>query len=108
MQVSAAILTEVGQPIRIETVDLDPPKAQEVLVRLAAVGVCHSDWHLMTGATKHPMPVIPGHEGAGIVEAIGPDVYDLRAGDHVVLNWAPSCGTCFYCLRDRANLCETY
>jgi Zn-dependent alcohol dehydrogenase len=72
------------------------------------VGVCHSDWNLVSGATKHPMPVVPGHEGAGVVEAVGTGMTDIAAGDHVVLNWAPSCGTCFYCLRGRSNLCETY
>lgn len=108
MKTSAALLTNPSQPFRIESVDLDEPKADEVLIRVAAVGVCHSDWHLVTGATKHPMPVIPGHEGAGVVEAIGPGVTDVKVGDHVVLNWAPACGTCFYCLHDRSNLCETY
>src|SRR5687768_7293705 len=108
MKVSAALLTAPNEPFRIEQLDLDDPRAGEVLVRVAAVGVCHSDWHLVTGATKHPMPVVPGHEGAGVVEAIGPNVDDIRVGDHVVLNWAPSCGRCFYCLRDRSNLCETY
>lgn len=108
MKVSAAMLTAPGNPFAIEQLDLAEPRAGEVLVRVAAVGVCHSDWHLVTGATKHPMPVVPGHEGAGVVEAVGPGVDDIKVGDHVVLNWAPSCGRCFYCLRDRSNLCETY
>jgi len=108
MKISAALLVEAGQPFRIESLDLAEPQAGEILVRLAAVGVCHSDWHLMTGATKHPMPVVPGHEGAGVVEAVGAGVDEIKVGDHVVLNWAPSCGRCFYCLRDRSNLCETY
>src|SRR5207247_167151 len=73
-----------------------------------ACGVCHSDWHLVTGATKHPMPVIAGHEGAGVVQAVGQGVTDVNVGDHVVLGWAPACGRCFYCLRDRPNLCDTY
>jgi NDMA-dependent alcohol dehydrogenase len=108
MKIRAALLLEAGQPFRVEALDLAEPKAGEVLVRVAAVGVCHSDWHLVTGATKHPMPVIAGHEGAGVVEAVGPGASDIAIGDHVVLNWAPSCGQCFYCLRDRSNLCETY
>jgi NDMA-dependent alcohol dehydrogenase len=108
MRTRAAILAEPNAPFRIEAVELDPPKAGEVLVRMSAVGVCHSDWHLVTGATKHPMPVVPGHEGAGVVESVGADVTTVKVGDHVVLSWAPSCGHCFYCLRDRANLCETY
>ena len=112
MKIRAAVLdrlpADAKEPFRIETLDLAEPRAGEVLVRIAAVGVCHSDWHLVTGSTKHPLPVVPGHEGAGIVEAVGAGVSDVKAGDHVVLNWAPSCGSCFYCLRDRSNLCETY
>jgi S-(hydroxymethyl)glutathione dehydrogenase/alcohol dehydrogenase len=108
MKIKAAVLTAPNEPFRIEELDLAEPRAGEVLVKIKAVGVCHSDWHLVTGATKHPMPLVPGHEGAGVVEALGPGVDDLQVGDHVVLNWAPSCGKCFYCLRGRSNLCETY
>src|SRR5688572_17952557 len=108
MKVMAALLTTPNEPFRIEQLDLEEPRAGEVLVGVRAVGVCHSDWHLVTGATKHPMPLVPGHEGAGVVEAVGPGVSDVAVGDHVVLNWAPSCGACFYCLRGRSNLCETY
>lgn len=108
MKTRAALLVAPNQPFQIESVELQDPRAGEVLVKIAAVGVCHSDWHLVTGSTKHPMPVIPGHEGAGVVEAVGPGVDDIKPGDHVALNWAPSCGQCFYCLRGRSNLCETY
>ena len=108
MKIAAAVLTAPNEPFRIEQLDLADPQAGEVLVRVAAVGVCHSDWHLVTGATKHPMPVVPGHEGAGVVEAVGAGVDDVKVGDHVCLNWAPACGHCFYCLRGKPNLCETY
>src|SRR5262245_28598159 len=108
MKIQAALLLEPQQPFRIEEVTLDDPHAGEVLVKIAASGVCHSDYHLVSGATKHPMPVVPGHEGAGVVEAVGAGVTHIRPGDHVVLNWAPSCGHCFYCLRDKPNLCESY
>jgi S-(hydroxymethyl)glutathione dehydrogenase / alcohol dehydrogenase len=70
--------------------------------------VCHSDYHLVTGATKHPLPVVPGHEGAGIVAAVGDGVTHIQPGDHVVLNWAPNCGHCFYCLHGKPNLCDTF
>jgi NDMA-dependent alcohol dehydrogenase len=108
MQVRAAVFYEPHVPFSVETLDLAPPQAGEVLVRVAAAGVCHSDWHLMTGATRHTVPVVPGHEGAGVVAAVGPGVSRVRPGDHVALNWAPNCGACFYCLNDRPSLCATY
>ena len=108
MKIKAAVLHEVGTPFQIEALDLEEPQPGEVLVKIKAAGVCHSDWHLQTGATKHPLPVVPGHEGAGVVVATGEGVTGIKLGDHVALNWAPSCGKCFYCLRDRPSLCETY
>jgi NDMA-dependent alcohol dehydrogenase len=108
MKIKAALLTAPKTPFQIEELDLDPPRAGEVLVRIKAVGVCHSDWHLVSGDTKHPMPVVAGHEGAGIVEAVGEGVDQLAVGDHVILNWAPACGECFYCQHDQTNLCDTY
>ena len=108
MKVKAAVFYEVGTPFKIETLDLELPRAGEVLVKVAAAGVCHSDWHLMTGATQHPTPVVPGHEGAGVVEAVGEGVTRLKPGDHVSLNWAPNCGSCFYCLNNRPSLCSAY
>lgn len=108
MKIQAAVFYEPGAPFKVESLDLAPPAEREVLVRVAAAGVCHSDWHLMTGATKHAVPVVPGHEGSGVVAAVGPGVSRVRVGDHVALNWAPSCGSCFYCLHDRPSLCDTY
>jgi NDMA-dependent alcohol dehydrogenase len=108
MKIKSAVLTAAKTRFRIEELELDDPRAGEVRVRIAASGACHSDWHLVTGDTKHPMPCVAGHEGAGVVEAVGEGVTDVNAGDHVVLNWAPSCGTCFYCRRGRSNLCDTY
>ncbi len=108
MKISAAVLYKVNDPFQIVTLDLAPPKAGEVLVRLAAAGVCHSDWHLVTGATRHPLPVVAGHEGAGEIAAVGPGVNRVQPGDHVALNWAPYCGACFYCLNDQPSLCATY
>lgn len=108
MKIQAAVFYEAGKPFEVETLELDAPRAGEVLVKVAATGVCHSDWHLMTGATKHAVPVVPGHEGAGVVEAVGEGVTHVRPGDHIALNWAPNCGTCFYCQHDRPSLCGTY
>lgn len=108
MQIRAAVFEEPDRPFEIQSLDLSPPQRGEVLVRVAATGVCHSDWHLMTGATKHPVPVVPGHEGAGVVEAVGPGVERVRVGDHVALNWAPNCGACFYCLEGQPCLCSAY
>lgn len=108
MHIRAAILTEAKQPFRVETLELAAPRAGEVRVRMQAAGVCRSDWHLASGATRHPMPVVPGHEGAGVVEAVGAGVEGVQAGDRVVLSWAPACGACFYCRKARPALCETY
>src|SRR5579864_2735601 len=108
MKIQAALLLEPQREFQIQDLELQDPQVGEVLVRLVASGVCHSDWHLVSGATKHPMPVVAGHEGAGVVEAVGAGVTAVRPGDHVVLNWAPDCGRCFYCLRGKPNLCESY
>jgi len=108
MQMQAALLTEAHTPFRIETVTLAPPKAGEVLVKVAASGICHSDWHVVEGATRYPMPIIAGHEGAGIVEAVGDGVTQLKSGAPVTLSWRPACGECFYCQHNQVNLCETY
>ena len=107
-QMQAAILTEPNTPFRVETVTLDPPKAGEVLVKIAASGICRSDWRVAIGTAPKPMPIITGHEGAGIVEAVGPGVTSVQTGDHVTLTWAPICGDCFYCRRGKANLCAAY
>ena len=108
MKMRAAVLSEINTPFRIETVDLDPPKAGEVLVKMAASGVCHSDWHIVEGLSYYPLPIICGHEGAGIVEAVGEGVTGVQPGDHAALNFRANCGSCYYCQRDKPNLCEFY
>jgi S-(hydroxymethyl)glutathione dehydrogenase/alcohol dehydrogenase len=108
MKIQAAVLREAHQRFEIVELDLQEPRAGEVLVRLGATGVCHSDYHLVSGATQHPMPVVAGHEGAGVVESVGAGVSSVRVGDQVILNWTPDCGRCFYCLRGKPNLCDTY
>lgn len=108
MKIQAAVLHEVESPFTLETLELAEPREGEVLLRMLAAGVCRSDWHLVTGATRHPLPVVPGHEGAGRVEAVGPGVDSVRPGDLVTLNWAPACRNCFYCRVGKPNLCATY
>ncbi len=108
MDMQAAILTRANTPFRVETVRPDPPQAGEVRVKLAAAGICRSDWRVAIGTAPKPMPIIAGHEGAGFVDAVGPGVARLKIGDPVTLTWAPSCGSCFYCRRGKANLCDTF
>ncbi len=108
MQMQAAILTAAHTPFRIETVDIAEPQAGEVRVKMAAAGVCHSDWHVVEGNTQYPMPIICGHEGAGVVESVGGGVSSVKAGDRVTLSFRPDCGKCFYCLNGKPVLCETF
>jgi NDMA-dependent alcohol dehydrogenase len=106
MQTEAAILWEQGGEWKVETIELDPPKAGEVLVRIAASGMCHSDEHLRTGDLGGIYPIIGGHEGAGVVEEVGPGVEGLSPGDHVVFGFVPACGHCPSCARGHSNLCD--
>ena len=94
------------EALKVVDVDLAEPGPEEVRVRLAASGVCASDWHTMTGAIPSPTPSVLGHEGAGVVEEVGAGVRDVKPGDHVVLSWVPSCGRCRYCESGRPNLCS--
>ncbi|MGH3030867.1 MAG: Zn-dependent alcohol dehydrogenase [Gaiellaceae bacterium] len=102
----AAVLRAVGEPLAVEAVELAPPGPGEVLLRLAASGVCHSDWNVISGATPNPLPAVLGHEGAGVVEEVGEGVETVAEGDHAVLSWLPACGRCFYCRRGRPVLCD--
>lgn len=94
-----------GRPTRIEELQLDPPTDDEVLVRMAAAGVCHSDLHVVDGEWERPAGVVLGHEGAGYVEAVGAGVHHVRAGDLVVLSWTAPCGACAACVRAEPWLC---
>jgi Zn-dependent alcohol dehydrogenase len=105
-RIRAAVLHEFGRPLVVEELDLDPPKQGEVLVRMAASGVCHSDLHVVHGIHPTQLPVVLGHEGAGVVEEVGPGVVGLSAGDHVLLTWLPYCGHCRQCVRGWPNRCE--
>jgi S-(hydroxymethyl)glutathione dehydrogenase/alcohol dehydrogenase len=107
MDMQAAVFRKVHEPLTIETVDVDKPWGREVLVRTAATGVCHSDLHVVEGQSRYALdkPFILGHEGAGVVEAVGADVTTVRPGDHVVACLSGFCGTCAQCLSGHPNLC---
>ena len=108
IEVRAAVLHEAGAPLSVETVGLDPPAAGEVLVRVAAAGVCHSDVRLADGDLGDGRwPTVLGHEGAGVVEAVGPGVTTVAPGDRVAFCFVPSCRACGACAAGRFNLCET-
>src|SRR4029453_11429259 len=106
MRINAAILWEQGQPLSVEPAELDAPGDGEVLVEIRAAGVCHSDLHPARGDWPMKTPVVLGHEGAGIVRAVGPSVSRAAVDDHVVLSWAPACGECDPCHEGRAVLCD--
>ncbi len=101
----AAIFHEVGKPMTIEPIEVEPPKQGEVLVHYRAGGVCHSDHHAIAGLFPVPTPIIMGHEGAGVVEEVGPGVTSVKPGDHVVTVWRYSCGACDLCLAGRPAIC---
>jgi S-(hydroxymethyl)glutathione dehydrogenase/alcohol dehydrogenase len=104
--VKAAVLFAWGEPLKIESVNLKPPRRDEVVVKLVASGICHSDLSVIRAALPFPPPVVLGHEGAGIVEEVGKDVHDLKPGDHVVLCWVQNCGKCHFCVAGRSHLCD--
>ncbi|HUC06480.1 MAG TPA: alcohol dehydrogenase catalytic domain-containing protein [Solirubrobacterales bacterium] len=106
MKMRAAVLEQFGEPLSVQEVELAEPRAGEVLVRLAACGVCHTDLYTASGADPSGYaPTVLGHEGAGVVEQVGPDVTLLAPGDHVVTLFSPQCGECIHCLDPRTNLC---
>jgi len=107
MQVKAAVAHKAGAPLTIETVDLDGPKAGEVLVEIKATGICHTDEFTRSGADPEGLfPAILGHEGAGVVVDVGKDVTSLKKGDHVIPLYTPECRQCEYCLSGKTNLCQ--
>jgi S-(hydroxymethyl)glutathione dehydrogenase/alcohol dehydrogenase len=106
MKMRAAVLEEFGEPLIVQEVELDDPAEGEALVRLVACGVCHTDLYTASGVDPSGYaPTVLGHEGAGVVEAVGPGVSDLAVGDHVVTLFSPQCGDCVHCADERTNLC---
>lgn len=106
MKAKAAVLYELHKPLVVEDIDVDDPKEGEVLVRVVASGVCHTDQSFIDGYQPWvPLPIVLGHEGAGVVEKVGPGVTSVQPGDHVVLSWVPACGRCYYCTIGRPSLC---
>ncbi len=102
----AAVLNEAGKPLAIEDLVIDKPGPHEVLIRTAACGLCHSDLHFIDGAYPHPLPCVPGHEAAGIVEAVGSEVRTVKVGDAVVTCLSAFCGHCEFCVTGRMSLCQ--
>ena len=108
MKINAAVLRKTGAKISVEELELESPRTAEVLVELKAAGICHSDYHVVTGDAGHELPVVLGHEGAGIIKEIGEGVSNLKVGDHVALSWIPFCGSCYLCMHGKTNLCKAY
>ncbi|MGB2757382.1 MAG: NDMA-dependent alcohol dehydrogenase [Acidimicrobiia bacterium] len=114
MKTRAAVLWEIGGDWSVEDIELDPPKAGEVLIKMHTAGICHSDEHLRCGHMAFPpewgmpddTPIIGGHEGSGIVQEVGEGVIDLAPGDHIVFSFVPSCGRCKWCTTGRSFLCD--
>lgn len=109
MKTQAAVLYGPDQSFQVQEIELDEPKSGEVLVRLAATGLCHSDWHAVTGDLPVYYPIVCGHEGAGVVEQVGPGVTEtggIEPGDHVILTFIPSCGRCRFCSMGLTMLCD--
>jgi Zn-dependent alcohol dehydrogenase len=119
----AAILRGVGEDWEVREIELDPPRRGEVLVRMVAAGICHTDDHFATGdavpspelvdmmraagmATPDWFPLIGGHEGAGVVQEVGPEVHSLKPGDHVGMSFIPACGTCRWCVSGQSYICD--
>jgi alcohol dehydrogenase (nicotinoprotein) len=106
MKTKAAVLTAAGEPFEVRELDIDPPGPGDVLIRYVAAGLCHTDLHLTDGDLVPRFPIVGGHEGAGVIEEVGPGVTRVTPGDHVVCSFIPSCGHCRYCSTGRQSLCD--
>ena len=106
MKTKAAVVYQTGKPIEIEELTLDKPREGEVLIRYTHAGLCHSDVHIAHGDLEARLPMVLGHEGAGIIEEVGPGVTRVKVGDHVVCSFIPNCGTCRYCANGQQSICD--
>lgn len=107
MRTRAAVAVQAGKPLEVMDVNLEGPKAGEVLVEIKATGICHTDEFTLSGADPEGLfPAILGHEGAGVVVEVGPGVTSLKPGDHVIPLYTPECRECEYCLHPKTNLCQ--
>src|SRR6186997_3049733 len=107
MKTRAAVAWKAGAPLDIETIDIEGPKAGEVLIEIKASGVCHTDAYTLSGADPEGLfPAILGHEGAGVVVDVGPGVKSIARGDHVIPLYVPECRQCEYCTSGKTNLCQ--
>ncbi|MGB8404235.1 MAG: alcohol dehydrogenase catalytic domain-containing protein, partial [Mycobacterium sp.] len=106
MSERAAVLREIGKPLQLEQIELAPIAPDQVRVRIAASGVCHSDLSQATGALPAGTPCVLGHEGAGVVEDVGAEVHHVKPGDHVVIAWTAACHHCWFCLHGEQHLCQ--
>lgn len=106
MKIKAAVLREFNSPWSVEDLDLAEPREGEVLIENLVTGFCHSDLHVQLGEIPVPLPIVLGHETAGVIEAVGPGVTRVKPGDRVACSWMVPCGKCFQCLKGRGNICE--
>ncbi len=108
MKFRAAVLNRVNEPMTLDTLEMAPLQCGDVLINLRASGLCHTDLEVIQGSLAYPLPIVLGHEGAGVVEAVGTAVTSVKPGDHVICSWNPHCGHCFYCDRGVRILCEVF
>ena len=106
MRMKAAVLHSTPGKLSVEEIDIADPGPNEVRVKIVASGLCHTDWETMHGYQPVNLPAVIGHEGAGVVESVGPGVTHVKVGDHVACSWSPNCGHCFYCDHGQPILCE--
>ncbi|MCZ6672172.1 MAG: alcohol dehydrogenase catalytic domain-containing protein, partial [Verrucomicrobia bacterium] len=108
MKTKAAIVYKYNEPVVVEEIEVRPPKESELLIKIAASGICHSDYSVMTGTIPHELPEVLGHEGGGTVVEVGPGTEGYQVGDRVMLPFVSSCGKCEQCVTGHPTLCEVH